>query len=107
MKGPRPDGGATMNARRDARRHAALSAEAMGVLREYAAAVWGDPAHLAEVDPGEREALFEIADAIDTPGASAAYLRELADLCRSGHGHWTEYCELREGQCQTPAMRET
>jgi hypothetical protein len=78
-------------------------ADALAVLRELSAAVWEDPDVLAD-ELAVQEAMFEIADALESPGPAAAYLRALAGLCRDGHGHWQGYCVRADpdAACATP-----
>lgn len=98
-----PNRAAQLDALRERER---MRAEAMQVLREYAAGIWGDYTHLAGAGIEEREVLFEIADAIENGDQTAVHLRKVADLCPDGLGHWREYCDIREGACRTSAMRE-
>ena len=67
------------------------------VLREYGSAIRGD---WGSIDGrSEQYSINEFADAITSPGEyTTAQLRERADICPHGDGHWTDYCDDSCGQ---------
>ena len=67
--------------------------EVASVLREYGSAIRGD---WGSIDGRrERDTLDSFASAITTPGVyTVAEIRELADICPHGGGHWTEHCYM-------------
>jgi hypothetical protein len=66
--------------------------EVSKVLCEYGAAIRGD---WGSIDGrSEQSSIETFADAILKPEKyEAATLRDQADLCPSGSGHWTEHCD--------------
>ena len=66
--------------------------EVSSVLCEYGAAIRGD---WGSIDGrSEQSSIETFADAILKPEKyEAATLRDQADLCPGGFGHWTEYCD--------------
>jgi len=62
------------------------------VLREYGAAIRGD---WGSIDGRSEQGTLEtFADAVTNPGAyTVQQLRDMADICPAGNGHWTEYCD--------------
>jgi len=65
--------------------------EVANVLREYGSAIRGD---WGSIDGrSEQGTIDTFADACLKPNDyTAAQLRDLADICPHGSGHWTEWC---------------
>ena len=65
--------------------------EVANVLREYGSAIRGD---WGSIDGrSEQGTIDEFAEAFIAPeNHTVAQLREYADICARGGGHWTEHC---------------
>lgn len=65
--------------------------EVAAVLREYGSAIRGD---WGSIDGrSEQGTIDTFADAFTRPDYyTAAQLRDLADICPHGGGHWTDHC---------------
>jgi len=66
--------------------------EVASTLREYGAAIRGD---WGSIDGrSEQSTIGTFADAITSPHEyTVEQLRNNADICPHGCGHWTEYCD--------------
>lgn len=66
--------------------------EVASVLNEYGSAIRGD---WGSIDGrSEQGTIIDFADAIRSPEIyTVALLRNAADICPHGGGHWTEHCD--------------